>query len=79
MIVAAAVIIDGKVLALPAPARHHHILHKYPMPEHHHGEQGFIDDNNGFVSRAVAGGIALREGQIKVLTAPPNLFSEDLW
>lgn len=84
MIIAAAVIIDGMVRALPAPARHHHILHKRPMPEHQHGDQGFIDDQQGFVSRRKAYAIAKSEGQLdgRVKTGAQNtpvLYSEDLW
>ena len=79
MIVAAAVEIDGVVRALPAPARHHHVMHQYPLPDHVHGEQGFIDDRRGFVGRERAGQIALDGGQIEKLRWPPRLFSEDLW
>lgn len=79
MIIAAAVEIDGVVRALPAPARHHNVIWKYPRPEHKHGDQGFIDDRHGFVSRVAAGVIALQEGQIDKLKWPPELFSEDLW
>ncbi len=79
MIVAAAVEIDGVVRALPAPARHHHVMHQYPLPEHHHGEQGFIDHKIGFVDRLQAGRIALDEGQIEKMQWPPRLLSEDLW
>ncbi len=79
MIIAAAVKIDYQIRALPAPARHHDILHKYPRPDHTHGVQGFIDDQRGFVGREHAGEIALREGQIRELKWPPELFSEDLW
>ncbi len=81
MIIAAAMKIDGVVRALPAPARHGDIIHKYPMPEHEHGEQGFIDDRMGFVGRATAARIAVGGGQVNAgkLIAPPDLFSEDLW
>ncbi len=79
MIVAAACIVDGIVKSLPAPARHYTILHSYPLPEHEHGEQGFIDDIHGFVDRKKAGQIAITEGQITEMKWPPRLFSEDLW
>lgn len=79
MIIAAACIIDDKVETLPPPARHHHILHKYPLSNHKHGMQGFIDDKWGFVNRTHAAQIALKEGQITKLQSPPRLFSEDLW
>ena len=84
MIIAAAVIIDGEVRALPAPARHHHILHKYPLPDHKHGEQGFIDDQLGFLGRGQAFWRAKDEGQLegRKKSGNPNgteLYSEDLW
>lgn len=82
MIVAAAMIIDGEVKALPAPARHHDIIAKWPMPEHKHEAQGFIDSDFGFVTRGTAFVIASESGQLegRAKTAPKNeLFSEDLW
>ena len=79
MIVAVAVMIDGEVVTFPAPARHYNILHKFPLPEHEHGDQGFIDDKRGFVGRVEAAGIALRENGVTKLMSPPWLFSEDLW
>jgi hypothetical protein len=82
MIIAAAVKIDGIARALPAPARHHNILHKFPTPDHEHGEQGFIDDQKGFVTRQQAARIAIKEGQIEkdpVHGWGHGLFSEDLW
>jgi len=82
MIIAAAAMIDGEVKALPAPARHGDVLHRWPMPEHRHGTQGFIDSKEGFVNRSRACLIAYREGQIgkPKKTSPQNeLFSEDLW
>lgn len=80
MIVAAAVIVDGEVKSLPAPARHHNIISQYPLTKGHtHGIQGFIDDKEGFVGRRRAAQIALEENQITKLNWPPTLFSEDLW
>ena len=79
MIIAAAIVIDEKTRALPAPARHHDIIAKYPKPDHKQGAQGFIDDQQGFVGRIQAGDIARSEGQIKELKWPPYLYSEDLW
>ncbi len=85
MIVAAAAKIDGEVRALPAPARHHDVLHRYPISEgHDHGEQGFIDDQFGFLGRGQAYWRAKDEGQLegRIKTGDPNgthLFSEDLW
>lgn len=84
MIVSVAVKIDGQVRGLPAPARHHDILHKYPRPEHRHGEQGFIDDQLGFMGRVQAFWRAKSEGQLegRIKSGNPDsqeLFSEDLW
>lgn len=82
MILAAAMIIDGDVKCLPAPSRHHHIIHMYPMPEHKHGLQGFIDHEHGFVTRKEACKIAKEDGQLdgREKTGPKDvLFSEDLW
>ena len=84
MIIAAAVIIDDMVRAFPAPARHHDILHKYPLPKHRHGESGFIDVYLGFVSREAAYIIAKAEGQLEGRVKSGNqndgvLYSEDLW
>lgn len=83
MIIAAAIMHKGILYQLPIPARHHDIIHmihttvgKYVRSE---SVQGFIDDKQGFVNRILGGLIALDEGQIKELYAPPELFSEDLW
>ena len=84
MIIAAAMKINDRVRALPAPARHHHIIAMWPMPENKHGEQGFIDDYLGFVDRKKAYKIAKSQGQLegRVKTGNQNdgkLYSEDLW
>lgn len=83
MIIAVAMFIDGKVESLPKPNRHHDIIRKFPLPDHEHGEQGFIDDKYGFLSRKAALGLVQDEGQElrgQKLTAPGHgLFSEDLW
>lgn len=67
---------------MPAPARHHHILHSMPPlnpvvpPE----AQGFLTSTGRFVTRKEAMGIAVSAGQVPAskVTAP-DLFSEDLW
>jgi len=84
MIISAAVIINGKVESLPRPARHHTILHAFPNePSRHRGEQGFIDDRQGFVGRHEALCLALACKQELIsgeFWAPEHgLFSEDLW
>ena len=88
MIVAAAIRQGEKVYALPAPARHHdiiHYLHRIGVGYNHDpDDQGFIDSNHGYVRRAPALAIVrheeqpLRDGKQK----PDHerlLFSEDLW
>lgn len=82
MIVAAAMMINGEVKSLPAPARHGDIIRRWPMPHYIHGLQGFIDSDYGFVTRVEACKIARKEGQLegRTKTCPDNvLFSEDLW
>ncbi len=80
MIIAAAVIIDGKIKALPAPARHHDVMHKFPLGKYAHGEQGFIDDELGFLDRSQAFWRAKDEGQIiRITDRAGELYSEDLW
>lgn len=84
MIVAAAILYNGNVYALPAPARHHDIFHRYRCEFGRIGEhvQGFIDSERGFVDRRDAAHIANREGQ-RLETdhhqIPEVLFSEDVW
>jgi len=84
MIVAAAILFDGKVYALPAPARHHNIIHHMAenvgLPTPIRGDQGFIDSERGFVGRIEARDIALFiDKQIETADHPRDLFSEDLW
>lgn len=80
-IVAAAVQIDGVTHSMPAPARHHTVLHalvSYP-DEALCAPQGFLTDRGRFVGRVEAAQIALTAGQIERLQWPPQLYSEDLW
>lgn len=64
---------------LPAPARHHHILHYLARPDFH-VEQGFLTSTGRFVSRKEAMGIAVAAGQVSPSKVQsPDLFSEDLW
>lgn len=79
-IVAAAVQWHGITLTLPAPARHHNILHTaYPFTGLIADGQGFITDEGQFVDRERAFQIAEVAGQIIKAHAPPRLYSEDLW
>lgn len=82
MIIAVAIRTEQDTYELARPARHHNVIrelagrgHAIPIT----GEQGFIDDQAGFVTRVEAAQIALDQGQIAALHWPPELFSEDLW
>jgi len=80
MIIAVAIRTRQDTYEMDRPARHHDLIHKLVEMGHPAiGEQGFIDDQCGFVTREVAAEIALSQGQITKLHAPPSLFSEDLW
>lgn len=83
-IVSVAVHAYGMIFSLPAPARHHHILHAMdsagldavaPGPE----AQGFLTNTGRFVDRLEGAAIFLRENPQNKLSWGPNLFSEDLW
>lgn len=82
MILTAAIRQDGVIYTLPRPARHHDII-KYMCVEKGVkppvlGEQGFIDDYEGFVGRRSALRIAMKCNQVKD-ECIPKLFSEDMW
>lgn len=82
MIIAAAIRTEQDTYELPPPARHHDVMYEMVMRGHAvpiTGEQGFIDDQRGFVTRWKAAQIALTQKQIKKLRWPPELYSEDLW
>lgn len=82
-IVAAAINLNGFIHTLPAPARHHDIIrylaHDMKLPTPIMGDQGFMDEGGRFLMRKAAARIAIKNGQIAKLIAPPNLYSEDLW
>lgn len=87
-IVSAAVRNNGIIHSMPAPARHHQIVHAMNGEREAqgllllaHGEQGFLDSNGNFLDRVTAAKVAKFWEQIKgrSLIAPPNLYSEDLW
>lgn len=89
MIKQAAIKVENEILTLPRPARHHNIIWAIndvlKLRENGQiivvtGEQGFIDENGNFLTREEAAIHARETGQLKKpLTAPPRLFSEDLW
>ena len=82
-IVMAAVAWEGKVYAIPAPARHHTVLwrmdaHLPDLPNGFGHDQGFITDAGDYVRRSEAWWLAAAAGQIE-RGEPRDLFSEDLW
>ena len=89
-IVAAALKIGDVVFHIPAPARHHHILHwltklfKGRTDRGYELEtQGFITDDGVFLDRPTAYRHAIDSGQVLNRRAGgydgTDLFSEDLW
>lgn len=85
MIVAAAILFEGKVyVGIHGKDRHHDVIRnivretgtKY-VPNH---GNGFIDDKGTFMHREEAGQHALACGQLKSLRYNgKKLYSEDLW
>lgn len=81
-IIAVAINAFGVINSLPAPARHGDVLRKLAdfNPLVVRGDaQGFLTSTGRYVNRRDAARIALAAGQTAKLTAPPELFSEDLW
>lgn len=82
MILTAAIRQSGVIYTLPRPARHHdiikHMVVDKGIPAPITGEQGFIDDHEGFIGRKSAFVIALKCNQVR-LESMPKLFSEDMW
>jgi hypothetical protein len=89
MIIAAAIKIGDVVTFIPAPARHHHVLHslaksfKGRTDEGYTKEvQGFLTSEGLFLDREEAFNEAVYCGQLKRKPGGYNgteLFSEDLW
>lgn len=92
MIIATALKVGDLIITMPKPARHGHlfrILDEQGMARPD-AEQGFIDVQGRFLTRRVAGGLALLSNQLRSEAfaryireteagAPPELFTEDLW
>ncbi len=83
---ASAIVYDGKVWTLPAPARHHdikrHIVLTTGKGLSGPDRQGFVDDNGIYVGRVEAAVIAIAAGQLIVRIEDikaAGLFSEDVW
>ncbi len=82
MLISVAIRTEQQTYALPPPNRHHDVIHMLAEMGHATpitGEQGFIDDQRGFVNRRDGAQIALDQKQTTGLKWPPDLFSEDLW
>ncbi len=82
MIIAVAIRTEQDTYELPEPARHHDLIreltymgHSYPSD----GEQGFIDDQQGFVTREEAARIVLNQKQKTRRRVGVRLSSIDLW
>jgi hypothetical protein len=75
--------VDGKIHALPKPARHPNVIKMmvqlgYPTPIL--GEQGFITSDGVFVNRLEAKVIAKAANQLLPRASKlDQLFSEDVW
>jgi len=83
MIKQAAIRLSADIIAtLPRPNRHKDImwaLHDLGISKIHFVDQGFIDENGEFIQRDEAARLAIANGQVKKLHAPPDLYTEDLW
>jgi hypothetical protein len=82
-IVAAAIEYRGLTFSVPAPGRHHNVLHlmfEYNIPMEAQRRQGFLTSSGRFVDRIEACKIARAADQIIKKTGPDGeLFSEDVW
>jgi len=85
-ILSAAVLYQGVIFSLPAPNRHHNILHAMTamgLPKISHREQGFLTDTGEYIDRKGALEIAQAAGQIipneTGVLSYIGLFSEDVW
>jgi len=86
-VVAAAIMFDGKIHSLPAPARHHDIIRQM----HESGlrnfdrYQGFVLSDGTFATRRRAFTVAMAAGQVTHRRPGPGnyqgtqLLSEDVW
>lgn len=77
-----AVINSGTIYSLPAPNRHHHVIHANKLRTD--CDEGFLLDNGDFVNRSLAYEIAKNNGQLKRRPGKEfyqgnELYSEDLW
>lgn len=83
MIVGVTCWLNGERFDLPAPNRHHDVIH-HLVSLNKPGrikpcDQGFYTDTDEYLDRKQAREYALRIGQITSAAHPRDLFSEDLW
>lgn len=74
----------SEVHVLPPPNRHHNILHNLKIANTASVEEGFVVENQSFISREDAFKLATLNNQLKRREGTqyyqgPKLFSEDLW
>lgn len=71
----------GVIYHLPRPHRHADVIAQMVRESNDpsDGEFGFLLDDGRFVDRDEAARIALANEQCAKLSAPPYLYSEDLW
>jgi aryl-alcohol dehydrogenase-like predicted oxidoreductase len=74
----------GLTFSVPAPGRHHNVIHAMadagiPMAARSPAVQGFLTNRGRWVDRKEGAAIAIAGGQIPALRWPPDLYSEDLW
>lgn len=80
--VAAAILQDGTIYSLPAPARHHNVMdwmvHNLDIDKVT-GRQGFLMSDGRFFTRRQAKAAAEHNNQMLKASSLSELFSEDLW
>lgn len=91
MLIKAAAIktVDGEVWSVPAPGRHHNVIwvlrdFGYSLGRISYGEEGFVTDDDRFVTRAEALAIARANGQLieehrALAEKLGELYSEFVW
>lgn len=75
---------DGLIHSLPAPNRHHHVVHllfeKFNHQDTGLDEQGFLLSNGSFCRRKPAKLVAEKAGQLLPTAMKlSELYSEDVW
>ena len=85
MITGVAIKVGDEIISKERPARHGDLIRQYAAltgsPWVDPNDQGFIDDELGFVNRAAALDIAVHCGQVKRENVSNEymLISQDLW